>query len=308
MLERPRQRLALGPRRGQCGPSRGQPAFRSVPALGRSGAFLLGLLEPRLGVGRLRRLRALGALQRFAARGLFRRRPSPSASSCASSCCRSCSVRSTCARAASSAASATRRSARIAAWRVKQIGERRLGLARPGFQHRQVRGRSAPTAPRRQQAAARWRPVPPPGPRSAPGGIAAQRFLARDVRRERRVQPVELGQPAHDRVAPRPGRRQLMRQFGRALARLRQLVAPLVEQRCGLVLRLLRIGDRAAAAWRRPPRRPRPRSVAALAARSASTQRAWTSRASAERILSDQLRDSVRRRAPAAASAEARCS
>ena len=119
MLERSLQRLGLGPRGGQCGPSARQSAFRSVPALGRSGAFLLGLLEPWSRRRRLRRLRTLRTLQRFAARSLFRR-PSPSLRAATSSFCRSCSVRSTCARAASSAASATRRSARIAAWRVNR--------------------------------------------------------------------------------------------------------------------------------------------------------------------------------------------
>ena len=76
-------------------------------------------------------------------------------------------------------------------------------------------------------------------------GVVAKRLLALDVRSERSVQPVELRKPPHDRVAPRPRRRQLVRQFGRPLARLRQLVAPLVEERGGLVLRLLRIGHRA---------------------------------------------------------------
>ncbi len=126
----------------------------------------------------------------------------------------------------------------------QQIGERRLGFARSCFEIGEIAA-----DPRRLRFVVR-KPLIDGGafgvqfgnPRL---GVAAQRLLALDVRRQRRIEPVELGQPAHDRVAPCPCRRQLMRQLGRPLPRLRQFVAPLRKKRRRLVLRLLRIGHRA---------------------------------------------------------------
>ena len=102
--------------------------------------------------------------------------------------------------------------------------KRGLGRSRRGLPPRSVRPRSAPPALRHRPAVCVDRGAffleLARSPRAASSRSASSRALSAG---ERQVEPVELRQPPHDRVAPRPRRRQLMRQVRALVARLGRL-------------------------------------------------------------------------------------
>ena len=201
----------------------------------------------------------------------------------------SCSVRASCACAASSAASATRRSARIAACRASNSASAasasRDMVSAPVELGRDPRRDCASASSSRCSIAAAL--LLELGDRR--GGIALQRLLARDVGGERCVEPVELREPARDRVAPRPGRRQLdapaacpaSRAAASALRRSASTAAAWSCTCCASAIAAwIAATSSSALALRRWRRQPRC---------SASTHRAWSSRASTRADLVGQL-------------------
>jgi hypothetical protein len=75
------------------------------------------------------------------------------------------------------------------------------------------------------------------------GGVALQGFLPRDVAGKRHLEPLELGQPPGDRVAPRARCRELVCQLMPLLARFVERVALFGQQSVGALLRGLRLDD-----------------------------------------------------------------
>ena len=142
----------------------------------------------------------------------------------------------------------------------EQFGERGLGFARRGLGSRQL-GRNPrrlrfvvaqPLIDRRRAPASSWA--------IGRGRIALQRLLALDVGGERSVEPIELGEPASDRVAPRARRRQLMRELvRRARAASASALRRSVKRRAAPILRLLRFDHRAPGSLRPRPPPPAPR-------------------------------------------------
>ena len=229
MLQRARQRVMFRSRRGQRRARRCKRAFGSVALLGGRGASLLGFDAPRLGFGeRLRRCLRLD-FRLLAARAACSL-PSPSAASCSVEPPalllgpRELRARRFERRFGDAPLGAHRRLA------GEQFGKRGFGLTRSGFGRAQARSRSVPhrasaSSSRRSIAAA---PSSSCGDRL--GGIALERFLAGNVAVERGIEPIELGQPPGNRIAPRARRRELMGELVALLARLRQRGAAFGER------------------------------------------------------------------------------
>ena len=124
----------------------------------------------------------------------------------------------------------------------KQIGERRLGLARYRFGIAQLSGDARRCGFR----------IAEPGLKRLPLfielgdgvlGIALKRLLARQVVGQGCGKPFELDQPPADGVAPRPRARELMSQFVTRFARFGERRTLARERFIGGTLRRLRFGD-----------------------------------------------------------------
>ena len=257
MVERPRKRVMLGPRRRQGRARRRKLALRRVARFGRRRAALArprpGALRPRpapraAGLGlRFRRRRCARSCSRAVAERLRAARRAAA---------RSCSVRPSWARAASSAASATRRSARIAACRAsssasaasasRDAASRGAELGRDPRRHALRHPRAAARSPRVPPRTGRWRRR---HRSSAPPRARCRRPATRRAGRarpagERPCRAAPARSPA-DGASSWPCSRSSVERG-----------APLGQRFVGLLLRGLRLGDRLLDALdlARPPR------------------------------------------------------